>query len=83
MVMVCKNHVKMALESLDVPHVEICKLYKSPCIFCKQEANIKIFYSVPIYSKIRQINNIHRHESPKNHDSGTNVLQSVSSQLDA
>lgn len=47
MVMVCKNHVKKALESLNVPHVEISKLHKSLCIFCKQEGDIKIFYSVP------------------------------------
>jgi hypothetical protein len=61
MVMVCKNHVKKALKGLDVPHVEISKLYKSPCIFCKQEANINIFYSVPFSNKIRKIRNIHKH----------------------
>lgn len=62
MVMVCKNHVKNVLFALDVPHVEISKLYKSPCIFCKQDANIKIFYSVPTMYKIRKLNNIHKHE---------------------
>ncbi|KON88142.1 hypothetical protein AF332_15915 [Sporosarcina globispora] len=62
MIIVCKNHVKKALKNLEVPHVEISKLYKSPCIFCKQEANIKIFYSVPISFKIRKINNIYKRE---------------------
>ena len=61
MVMVCKNHVKKALKGLDVPHVEISKLYKSPCIFCKQEANINIF--IHSFSKqIRKIKNIHKLE---------------------
>jgi hypothetical protein len=62
MVMVCKYHVKDALIILDVPHVEISKIYKSPCLFCKQVANIKIFYSVPTTYKIRKMYNFHKYE---------------------
>lgn len=46
--LVCNDHVKDALKSLDVPHVKILKDQKSTCSFCSQKATINIFYSVPM-----------------------------------
>ncbi|MDR7238830.1 hypothetical protein J2Y02_003461 [Neobacillus drentensis] len=56
--LVCKKHVTEALEALDVPHVVKVDNYHSTCSFCKKEANLKIFYSIPFFktfSKKKQI----------------------------
>jgi hypothetical protein len=47
MLRVCPKHVKEALKSLCVPHVERMKDYKCNCSFCNDNAEIKIFYSIP------------------------------------
>lgn len=47
MIVVCKEHVKAGITRLDVPHVKKIRDSKLTCSFCKEEAKIKVFYSIP------------------------------------
>jgi len=47
MLMVCKEHVKAGITRLDVPHVKKIRDSKLTCSYCKEEAKIEVFYSIP------------------------------------
>jgi len=47
MLVVCKAHVKDGITRLDVPHVKKIRDSKLTCSFCKEEAKIEVFYSIP------------------------------------
>lgn len=47
MLVVCKEHVKDGITRLDVPHVKKIRDSKLTCSYCKEEAKIEVFYSIP------------------------------------
>jgi hypothetical protein len=46
MLVVCKKHVKEGITCFDVPHVKKISDSKLTCLFCKEEANIEVFYLI-------------------------------------
>lgn len=56
MLTVCSKHVKEGIKGLIIPHVKkIEDDYTYSCLFCKQKAEIQIFYSIP-FSKVHRKN---------------------------
>lgn len=51
--LVCRKHVKDALKNFDVPHVSKLNHVKCTCSICSQNAEVKIFYSIP-YSRKKE-----------------------------
>ncbi|OIK12073.1 hypothetical protein BIV60_17000 [Bacillus sp. MUM 116] len=56
--LVCKKHVREALNRLDVPHVVKVENDQGTCSFCEKEANFKIFYSIPFFKTFNKNNPI-------------------------
>lgn len=51
MLTVCNKHVNIALQELTVPHVKKIKFSNCMCLFCKEEATIKLYYPTPFSRK--------------------------------
>lgn len=53
MIAVCENHIKEAINLLNVPHVQKLsrKYWEHNCIFCDKTAHFKLFYSIPPIEK--------------------------------
>ncbi len=50
LLIVCQQHFVDVLQKCKTPHVAKVKGYKSKCVFCNEQGNIKILKAVPSMS---------------------------------
>ncbi|MCU7741289.1 hypothetical protein N7983_26470 [Priestia megaterium] len=55
MLVVCNEHVKDGITHFKVPHVKKISDSKITCSFCKEEAKIGVFYSIPSLENILKV----------------------------